>query len=78
GLLPHSPLRIGTFGERVPEFDRYPLPLPGQLPRRLEAEGVLPPSLWSFGTRDRSQKTVGPFTKHSKLLASAVGKPAVK
>ncbi|CAI9623754.1 unnamed protein product, partial [Staurois parvus] len=22
-----SPLRIGTFGRQVPEFDRYPLPL---------------------------------------------------
>ncbi|CAI9576690.1 unnamed protein product, partial [Staurois parvus] len=30
---------IGTFGERVPEIDRYPLPLLFQS----ETEGVLPP-----------------------------------
>ncbi|CAI9584340.1 unnamed protein product, partial [Staurois parvus] len=41
-----SPLRIGTFGEwggGVPEFDRYPLPLPVRSPRRSKAEGVLLP-----------------------------------
>ncbi|CAI9546915.1 unnamed protein product, partial [Staurois parvus] len=44
---PRSPLRIGTFGgrgERVPKFDRYPLPLPVQLPRPW-AIGRCPPSL---------------------------------
>ncbi|CAI9539622.1 unnamed protein product, partial [Staurois parvus] len=34
-----SPLRIGTFGERVPEFDRYPLPL------LVIGNGRCPPSL---------------------------------
>ncbi|CAI9614211.1 unnamed protein product, partial [Staurois parvus] len=38
-----SLLRIGTFGERVPKFDRYPLPILVRSPRRLEMEGVLPP-----------------------------------
>ncbi|CAI9576773.1 unnamed protein product, partial [Staurois parvus] len=50
--------RLQTFGERkgewVPKFDRYPLPLPWSCP----------PSPFS-GTCDRSQKTAGPFTKHS-------------
>ncbi|CAI9557052.1 unnamed protein product, partial [Staurois parvus] len=42
-LVPHSPLRIGTFGELVPEIDSYPLPLSLRLPRRSEAEVVLLP-----------------------------------
>ncbi|CAI9605748.1 unnamed protein product, partial [Staurois parvus] len=48
-IVPLSALRIGTFGERggggerVPKFDRYPLPLPLRSPRQTEV--VLLPSL---------------------------------
>ncbi|CAI9597898.1 unnamed protein product [Staurois parvus] len=54
---------LGSRGEeRVPEFDRYLLPLPRSCP----------PSL-SSATHDRSQKTAGPFTKRRASCACAVG-----
>ncbi|CAI9532570.1 unnamed protein product [Staurois parvus] len=56
------PLGSRGGGEQVPEFDRYPLPLP---------QSCL--SSPSSGTRDRSQKTARPFTKHSPSCACTVG-----
>ncbi|CAI9563035.1 unnamed protein product, partial [Staurois parvus] len=41
-LLPCSPLRICTFGERVPKFDRYPLPLPIRSPRKRKVSSLPP------------------------------------
>ncbi|CAI9599635.1 unnamed protein product [Staurois parvus] len=51
----------GHRGSGYPNFDRYPLPLPRSCP----------PSP-SFGTRDRSQKTAGPFAKRSPSCACAL------
>ncbi|CAI9573688.1 unnamed protein product [Staurois parvus] len=55
---------LGSRGgvERIPKFDRYPLPLPRSCP----------PSP-SSGTRDRSKKTAGPFTKRSAYRTCAAG-----
>ncbi|CAI9566710.1 unnamed protein product [Staurois parvus] len=57
----------GGGEERVPEFDRYQLPL-------LRSCLPSPPS----GTGAMSQKTAEPFTKHSASCFMCSGHPAVK